>query len=258
MKKLLILLVAAVTASVALGAASPAVAKKKNKGPAVHGIVQSVAPNSITLKLKNGNSATIQVSSDTKIVVNHKPGTLADIEVGYRAVVKGKPGEPAKLIRAYEPPAPDTVVHGLVDLVGNDSITIKKKDGSSVTIPVNADTKIRVNGKPGTLSDIKAGYRAIVHRTSADGPAKAIKAYERHGHASLLRGVVDSVGANSLTVKLRDGSPVTVVVNADTKILLAGHGLAALIDIKAGFHVIVLRAGADGPALVIVARAPRG
>ncbi|HEX9415911.1 MAG TPA: DUF5666 domain-containing protein [Gaiellaceae bacterium] len=257
MKKLLILLVAAVTASVALGATSPALAKKKNKGPAVHGIVQSVASDSITLKLKNGNSATIQVSSDTKIVVNHKPGTLADIEVGYRASVKGKKGQPAKLIRAYEAPAADTVVHGLVDSVGSDSITIKEKDGDSVTIAVNSETKIRVNGKPGALGDIEAGYRAIVHRTSADGPAKALKAYERHGAKSYFRGVVESVGSDSLTVKLRNGSSVTVAVTAATQVRLAGQGLVALSDLKAGYRVNVLRASADGPALVIIARAPK-
>jgi hypothetical protein len=256
-KKLLILLVAALTASVAFGAASPALAKKKNKGPAVHGIVQSVASDSITLKLKNGHSATIQVSSDTKIVVNHKPGTLADIQVGYRAAVRGKAGKPAKLIRAHEAPAPGTVVHGLVDSVGSDSITLKQKDGSLVTIAVNSDTKIHVNGKPGSLSDIEQGYRAVVHRTAADRPAKAIKAYERHGTGSYLRGVVDSVGSDSLTVKLRNGSSVTVAVNADTKIRLAGHGAAALSDIKAGYRVNVLRASADGPALVIVARPPK-
>lgn len=258
MKKLLILLVAAVTTSVALGAASPALAKKKNKGPAVHGIVQSVASDSITLKLKNGDVATIQVSSDTKIVVNHKPGTLADIEVGYRAVVKGKKGQPAKLIRAYEVPAPGTVVRGLVDSVGSDSITIKEKDGDLVSIAVNSDTKIRVNGKPGALGDIEAGYHATVLRTAADGPAKAINSYESNGARSYFRGVVESVGSDSLTVKLRNGSSVTVAVTVATRIRLAGQGLAVLSDLKAGYRVAVVRAGADGPALVIIARAPKG
>src|SRR6266511_815178 len=182
---------------------------------------------------------------------------LADIEVCYRASVKGKKGQPAKLIRAYEAPAANTVDHGLVDSVGSDSITIKEKDGDSVTIAVNSETKIRVNGKPGALGDIEAGYRAIVHRTSADGPAKALKAYERHGAKSYFRGVVESVGSDSLTVKLRNGSSVTVAVTAATQVRLAGQGLVALSDLKAGYRVNVLRASADGPALVIIARAPK-
>jgi len=256
-KKLLILVLAAVTASVALGAASPAVAKK-NKVPAIHGLVQAVGADSLTLKLKNGSPATIQVSNDTKIVVNGKPGKLADIQVGYHALVRLKAaGGPAKAIRAHQAPAPGTVVRGRVDSVGSDSITLKKKDGSPVVIPVNSDTKIRVKGKPGTLGDIHPGDRALVLRTSADGPAKAIRVNDRgHLRRLLLRGVIESVGSDSLVVKVRNGDPVTVPVTADTKIFLAGHGAATLSDLQAGFHVFVLRAGANGPVLAILARPP--
>jgi uncharacterized protein DUF5666 len=255
-KKLLILLLAAVTASVALGAAGPAVAKK-NKHHAVHGVVQAVGADSLTLKRKQGSPATIQVSSDTKIVVNGKPGALSDIQVGYRALVRLKAaGGPAKAIRAHQPPAPGAVVRGRVDSVGTDSITIKKKDGTLVPIPVDSNTKIRVKGKPGALADIHPGDRALVLRTSADGPAKAIRVGGRHHLRLLLRGVIESVGSDSLIVKVRNGDPVTVPVTADTRIFVAGHGAATLSDLQAGFRVLVLRAGATGPVLAILARPP--
>jgi hypothetical protein len=255
-KKLLILLLVAVTASVALGAAGPAVAKK-NKHHAVHGQVQAVGADSLTLKLKNGSTPTIQVTPDTKIFVNGKPGALADIQVGYRALVRLKAaGGPAKAIRAHQPPAPGTVVRGRVDSVGTDSITLKEKDGTLVTILVNSDTKIHVKGKPGTLADIHQGDRALVLRTSADGPAKAIRVGGRHHLRLLLRGVIASVGSDSLTIKVRNGDPVTVPVTADTRIFLAGHGAATLTDLQAGFRVLVVRAGANGPVLAILARPP--
>jgi Domain of unknown function (DUF5666) len=257
-KKVAIFLLTAVTAVFALSvAAGPAVAKK-GKARALHGLVQSVGSDSITLKLKKGATVTVQVNGDTKIVVNNKAATLADIQIGYRALVKGKPGQPAKAIRANALPASGTVVRGAVEGVGSNSITIKQRDGSSVTVAVNSDTKIRVNGKPGALSDIETGYRAVVVRTAVGGPAKAISAHEEHGHRAVVKGIVDGVGANSITIKQRNGASATIAVTADTKIRVKGHhGAAALTDIQVGFRAIVLRAGGNGPALAIHAHPPK-
>jgi hypothetical protein len=265
MKKIVTLLLIGLVASFAVIAAGPAGAKKghpKAHGAkakkVIHGRVDAVGSDSVTLKLRKGASVTVQVNGDTKIVVNGQAGTLADIHVGYVAAAKlSKGGGPAKALRAHEPPAAGTVVHGLVDAVGSDSITLKKKDGTSVTIGVTADTKIRVNGKAGTLADVEAGYRATVRRTSADGPAAAINAYEPgHNRRVVLKGVVDSVGSDSITLTLRGNATVTVGVTAATRIRVAGHA-GALSDIEAGYHALVLRAGADGPAIAIIARPPK-
>lgn len=259
MKKLTILLLAAVTAVFALSVAAPAVAKKgkHHHAHALVGIVQAVGADSITLQVKKNKTVTVTVNADTKIVVNGQAATLADIQIGYRALVRGKKGEPAKLIRAGQAPAAGTIVRGLVASVGSDSITVKTKDGTTTTIAVNADTKIHVNRKAATLADVKVGYHVVVVRTAADGPAKAIsasKAHAAHGAHSFLEGVVDSVGADSITVKLHNGTTVTVSVTPATRIHLMGHeGAAALSDIQAGFRVVILRAGNNGVALAILA-----
>jgi hypothetical protein len=259
MRKVVTLFLIGLVASAAVIAASPAAAKK-GKAHAVAGVVQAVGSGSITLKLRKGATVTVQVNGDTKIVVNHKPGTLADIKTGYRALVKGKRGEPAKAIHAFAAPGPGRVVVGKVDSVGSNSITLTKRNGDSVTVPVNGDTKIRVNGKPGSLADIKSGYRAVVRRTSPDGPAAAIRAYEHHGmgaHKLLVRGVVDSVGSDSITLKGHGGASVTIRVTGTTIVRVAGMA-GALSDIKEGYHALVLRAGADGDALAIIAFPPKG
>jgi hypothetical protein len=256
MKRFVTLLLIGLVSSVAVIAASPAGAKK-GKAHAVAGVVQSVGSDSITLELKKGATLTVQVNADTRIVVNRKVGTLADIEVGYRALVKGKRGQPAKAIRAYEKPAPGRVVAGKVDSVGSDSITLKKRDGNSVTIDVNADTKIRVNGKPGSLSDIETGYGAVVRRTAPGGPAAAINAHKLHSHGrAVARGVVDSVGSDSITLKGHGGAPVTIGVTGATIIRVDGQA-GSLADIQAGYRAIVLRAGAGGDALAIIALPPK-
>jgi Domain of unknown function (DUF5666) len=256
MKKLVTLFLIGLIASFAV-IASPAGAKK-GKAHAFAGVVQSVGTDSITVKPRKGDPVTVQVNGDTKIVVNHKAGKLADIEVGYRALIKGKRGEPAKAIRAYEVPAAGTVVAGKVTSTGGDSITLQKRDGSSVTIGVTPDTKILVNGKAATLADVETGYHAVVRRTAPDGPAAVIRAYEKKegGQKLLVRGVVDSVGSDSITLKGHGSATLTIHVTAQTVIRVGGQA-GALSDIKAGYRAFVLRAGAGGDALAIIAFPPK-
>jgi hypothetical protein len=268
MKKLITLLLVGVVASFAVIAAGPAGAKKghprahaakaKHSKRIVHGTVQSVQSDSVTLKGKKGDPVTVQVNGDTKIVVNGKAGALADIQVGFRAIAKlPKGGGAALVLRAAAAPAAGTVVHGVVDSVGSDSITLELRDHSTLSIPVNGDTKIRVNGKAGALSDIDQGYRAVVRRTAADGPAAAINAYAPREHGRVVvRGTVDSVGSDSITIKTHGGATVTVDVTAQTIIRVKGQS-ASLSDIQQGYRALVLRSAPDGAALAIIALPPK-
>jgi hypothetical protein len=149
-------------------------------GTIVAGKVQSVGSNSITLTKKDGSAITIGVTSDTKILVNGKAATLADVEAGYGVLVRRSSADgPAAVIRAYETKqaGQKLLVAGIVDSVGSDSITLEGHSGATVAVTVNASTMIRVAGKAGSLADIKAGYRAIILRSAADGPALAIVAF---------------------------------------------------------------------------------
>ena len=262
MKKLVSLFLIGLVAAFAVVVASPAGAKKGHRAAAakrhlVAGVVQTVGTNSVTLTRKNGNSVTVQVNPDTKIMVNGKAGALSDVKVGYVAEAKVTAGGVAKLLRAHQPPVPGTIVAGKVDSVGSNSITLKKRDGTTVTIGVTTDTKILVGGKAATLADVEAGYHAYVRRTTADGPAAVIRAYQPgHGVQKLLvRGVVDSVGADSITLK-HGTATATVHVTAQTVIRVGGQP-GALADIKQGYRAAVLRAGAGGDALAIVAFPPK-
>ena len=257
MKKLTIALLAGITAVFALSVTAPAVAKK-GKRHAVAGVVQSVGTNSLTLQVKKNKTVTVTVNDETKILVSGQAATLADIEVGYIALVRGQKNEAAKVVRAHPAPAAGTVVRGVVESTGSNSITVKTKT-ASLTIEVTAQTKIRVNGKAATLADVKAGQHVVVIRGSASGPATAIAAGKRPaaGARALLRGVVQSVGTDSITIQRRNGSSVTVSVTAATQIRVRGHaGAAALSDIQAGFRIAVLRAGKNGVALAILAAPP--
>ena len=72
-------------------------------------------------------------------------------------------------------------VGGVVQSVASDSVTLTRKKGDPVTIQVNGDTKIVVNGKSATLSDVKVGYVALAKVTKAGGPAKLLRSSRRSG-----------------------------------------------------------------------------
>ncbi|MDQ2983949.1 MAG: hypothetical protein M3R70_08525 [Actinomycetota bacterium] len=46
----------------------------------------------------------------------------------------------------------------------NMMITLKERDGAVVTIPVAADTLVKVNGKTATFQRLRAGWQALVIR----------------------------------------------------------------------------------------------
>src|SRR6266508_5875030 len=85
-------------------------------------------------------------------------------------------------------------VHGVVTGVDTTASTITltvQKTCESATINVTDKTKIRVNGKPGTLGDIQAGYHAVV-KLAKDGSAKRIHARAAHTR-HVLHGKVTAV-----------------------------------------------------------------
>lgn len=67
-------------------------------------------------------------------------------------------------------------VSGKVTAVSESSITVKpgKKDAEEVTVAINEETKIKVNGKPATAKDIQVGMKATVKHN--DTAATAIVA----------------------------------------------------------------------------------
>lgn len=183
MKK--IWLVLALALAVATGSYGAAVASAnhghhgKGHGTA-HGTVTATDTTADTITLTRFHkcdSVTIDVTSHTKIKVNHKKATLADISAGDLAVVKLAKDGTAKSIH-------DRTAHAhkrlrgtvsAVDTTANTLTLSLNKTCASVTVQATPDTKIRVNHEKGTLGDIQSGYRALV-KLGKDGNARWIKA----------------------------------------------------------------------------------
>jgi hypothetical protein len=152
------------------------------------GAVTASSPTSISLTRADGQSVTIAVALATKV-----RGTVA---VGAKALVLSRDGT-ALSIRARAAAKKKLhllrgAVHATIDLIKADgstdiitfdrgeitakassSITLKRKDGKSVTLATDSSTKVREKDTLVTLADLQVGDRAMFF--SRDGTAFLIR-----------------------------------------------------------------------------------
>jgi hypothetical protein len=67
------------------------------------GRVRMVGPASLTLRVPGSGLVTVQVAPNAVIRVNGRPGTLAQIQPGYRATTMSANGAPARRVQATGP-----------------------------------------------------------------------------------------------------------------------------------------------------------
>ena len=73
-----------------------------------------------------------------------------------------------------------TLQHGVLTSVGNDGLTVKETDGTSVTIAVDANTAVRLDRQPSSMDALKTGD--VVFAVQIDGhPARLVVAFDRRG-----------------------------------------------------------------------------
>ena len=68
------------------------------------------------------------------------------------AQAKRKPG----------PAGRSLVGRGIVQAVTSKAVVLRRLDGTTLTVPVNAKTKVRVNGRRATLARVEPGFAAVV------------------------------------------------------------------------------------------------
>ena len=63
---------------------------------------------------------------------------------------------------------------GKLTAKSDDSLTLKRLDGSTVSVPVNEDTRVGMGGRRAALEDIPDGATVVTIR-EGNGPAKAVR-----------------------------------------------------------------------------------
>jgi hypothetical protein len=142
----------------------------------LRGKVVSVDTDKGTLVVapRNGDNVTVATDKDTKVTVDGKDATLADVKAGLFVEVSPATGT-AKTITARAPQAEG--LRGKVVSVDTDkgTLVVAPHHGDNVTVTTDKDTKIAVDGKDATLADVKADMFVMV--SPASGTAKTINAH---------------------------------------------------------------------------------
>jgi hypothetical protein len=120
---------------------------------------------------------------------------------------------------------------GVVQSVSTSTIVLKELDGSSVSVPVDAQTQVLVDGVKALLKNIKPGFVAIAKWK--DGKAATqIRAFDLVHDT-----IVKSVLKNAVVVTKPGGATRTIKVNATTKVYIDGVR-SKLQSVEPGFIVV--------------------
>ena len=144
--------------------------------------------------------------------------------------------------------AADRVVErGIVQSVDRSALVLRALDGAELTVPVGPATRVRVNGRPATLADIRPGFVAEAVR-SGDRPATSVRAFGRVRNEA-VRGRLVAVGSASLVLRGAGAHRVRVTLSDATVVRRHGRR-AALRALRRGARVEVVL-GEDGAARVV-------
>ncbi len=148
------------------------------------------------------------------------------------------------------------VDRGIVQSVSSSALVLRALDGSTVTITIGPATRVRVNGQPASIGDIRPGFVAAALHDGAQ-PAVEVRAFGKvRVPLQVDRGVIVSVGGGSIRLREPpDGRVVMLAVDASTQVVLNGAP-ASLGDLRPGFLAAVAHHG-DNPAVKINARSRR-
>ena len=151
----------------------------------VGGTIQSVNGDTITLTTRDGSTATVKISSDTRFMREGAAAKQSDFKVGDRVMVRGEstgentwkaemvgtprmmgPGEgqagpnAANMERMREGMGKEFIA-GQVKAIDGTKLTISAPDGKDYNIEVDENTSFRKGRESITFPDIKVGDRVM-------------------------------------------------------------------------------------------------
>ncbi|CAB4879053.1 unannotated protein [freshwater metagenome] len=235
-------------------------------GREAKGTVAAVGADSVTITRRDGSQTTFAVTAQTRLRVPDRDAsgtiTLADVQVGDRVelhlATDGTTAIALKVERNHGRDDGANEVKGVISAIGADSVTITHRDGSQVTLSVNAQTRLRAPDRDAsgtiTIADLQVGDRVEAHVGLGGSVATRIDVKVAHGPghpeggSQDIEGTISAVGADSVTITLRDGSQTTVAVTAETELKAPDRdasGTVTLADFQVGDRVEA-HVGVDG------------
>lgn len=148
----------------------------------VGGAIQSINGDTIILTTREGATATVKVSPDTRIMKEGQPAKLSDFKVGDRVLVRGEstgdntwkaemlgtprmggqggPGGGMNMERLREGLGKEFIA-GEIKSIDGTKITVHGPDGKDYVAEVDENTSFRKGRESITFPDIKVGDRVM-------------------------------------------------------------------------------------------------
>jgi hypothetical protein len=198
--------------------------------------ITGIHGSSIDLKTDDGWTRTITLAADTKITRGGETAKVGDLRVGDRVILRQKRNDDGTYtIVAIAVPTP--IVAGTVTAVGADTLTLKMRDGSSRTIKLTAATTFKLGRADAKKADIKVGSVVVVAGTEGPNDTFTATSVRVEVRPARVIGEVTARTKDTITVKQRDGTSITVRIAADTKFSVRGVASPGLTDLAVGMKV---------------------
>ena len=142
---------------------------------------------------------------------------------------------------------------GIVNAVDSTSITLTLRDGSSVTVGLSADTRMKFPGpKNSTPGSIQSGMRAMVQAIRDQGGnliARAVMVIPgKPSKIHRVGTVTEYTAGSSITIQDKDGNTYTFALTGETKLLPAER--AGALAVGSRVTIIAPRDPASGGVTV--------
>ncbi len=153
---------------------------RRFRGMGVAGTITAIAANSITLKTRDGQTATVNLTDNTQFNKDRQPAKLADFKVGDMIFVRGQSSgqntwQAERVAErsgmggggmgtgggmgqgGFRDALGKTLIVGQIKSINGTQLVITRPDGVDQTITVDENTSFRKQGESITLADLKAG-----------------------------------------------------------------------------------------------------
>lgn len=160
----------------------------------------------------------------------------------------------ASLVAAAPAGAADRgVERGIVQAIERQAVVLRALDGTDVTIPLRPETRLRLNGRRASLTELRVGLVAEAVLDGA-GNALVLRAFGAPA-VRVVRGVLLRVRLAALVVRRPGGTTIRIPLAAATTVWRNG-GRVRLRALRLGMLVDVERAPDGSAAAVVVLRGP--
>ncbi|MDH5243434.1 MAG: DUF5666 domain-containing protein [Chloroflexota bacterium] len=217
----------------------------RRMGPGFREItISSISGGNVSLKTDDGWSRTIALTDSVKVTKGGQEIGVSDLSVGDSVRLRQTRNDDGTYtVDALVVVVPS--VRGTAGSVSSTGFKVTTRDGSTWTITVNASTQYAYGKGGGSLSDVTDGAAVTVLGTSTGD--NALTALTVRVAPDRAAGVVKSKTSDTIVITQRDGSTLTVHVDADTTYRVGGVATAGLGDVAVDMSIGVAgRARSDG------------